>query len=184
MRANLKGLIALLVFSAAGTAAAQVKKPVAGATAPAGSAGVVARIIPVPPPPATVAVPNNGVFFVPPGSFLANVPVVALPDGRVFADFGRGFEQIVRGCGVGTAFITSVLPAPAQPAVIQPSVVQPPVVVTQPEPYNPPIAGQQIVSQPLNNMTGPQVVSGQSAIVNANACYALNDRGQLFVFRP
>ena len=40
-------------------------------------------------------------FFAPPGSFLANVPVVALPDGRVFADFGRGFEQIVRGCGCG-----------------------------------------------------------------------------------
>ena len=187
MRANLKGLIGLLVFSTAGTAAAQVNKPVATATPVTGSAGRVARVIASPPPPPpVVVVPGNGAFFVPPGSVLANVPVVALADGRVFADFGRGFgfEQIVRGCGSGTAFVTSVLPAPAQPAVIQPSVVQPPVVVTQPVPYNPPIAGQQIVSQPLNGMTGPQVISGQSVIVNANACWAVSERGQVFVFRP
>jgi hypothetical protein len=184
MRAKLKGLIALLVFSAAEVAAAQVvHKPVAGATTPTGPAGVVARIITTP-PPARVVIPGNGVFYVPPGSFLANVPVVALPDGRVFANFGRGFEQIVRGCGSGAAFVSSVQPAPAQPAVVQPTVVQPPVVVTQPLPYNPPIAGQQIVSQPLNGMTGAQVISGQSTIVNSTACWAVSERGQVFVFRP
>lgn len=181
MRANLKGFIALLVFSAAGTAAAQVvHKP-----APTSSASSAApRIVAVAPPPTVIVVPGNGVFYAPPGSFLANAPVVALPDGRVFADFGRGFEQIVRGCGGGGAFVTSVLPASVSPPVVQPSVVQPPVVVTQLPPYNPPIAGQQYGSQPLNNMTGPQVISGQSAIVNANACWARSEQGQVFVFRP
>jgi hypothetical protein len=186
MRANLKGLIALFVFSAVGSAAAQtVHKPAASATPANGSTGATAqRIAAIAPPPTVIVVPNNGVFFAPSGAFLANIPVIALPDGRVFADFGRGFEQIVRGCGSGTAFVTSVLPAPAQPAVIQPAVVQPPVVVTQPVPYNPPIAGQQIVSQPLNGMTGAQVIAGQSTIINPGACWALSERGQVFVFRP
>lgn len=178
MRRFLKSLIAIV--STAGAVSAQVvHKP-----APSSTGAPPARVAAVAPPPTVVVVPNGGAFFVPPGSYLANVPVVALPDGRVFADFGRGFEQIVRGCGTGTAFVTSVLPASPQPAVVQPSVVQPPVVVTQPLPYNPPVPGQQIVSQPLNGLTGAQVIAGQSMIVNSAACWALNDRGQVFVFRP
>lgn len=184
MRMNQLALVAAVVALAAPQVSAQAHKPSPPPSTNSATGTTAPRIAAVVPPPATIVVANNSVFFVPPGSYIANVPVVALPDGRVFADFGRGFEQVVRGCGSGTAFVTSVLPAPAQPAVIQPTVVQPPVVVTQPAPYNPPIAGEQTVYQPLNAMTGGQVIAGQSMIVNSAACWAVSDRGQVFVFRP
>jgi hypothetical protein len=182
MRANLIALIASLV---AGTAAAQEvhkseprPRPKAVVGAPAGTVAAIA------PPPTVVVTSRNASLFAPAGSFLGNVPVVVFPDGRVFVDFGRGFEQVVRGCPGNMALLSSVLPPPVQPTVVQPTVIQPPAVVTQPLPYNPPIAGQQLVAQPLTPTTAGQILAGESVIVNSNACWAVNGYGQVFVFRP
>jgi hypothetical protein len=112
------------------------------------------------------------------------MPVVIFPDGRVFAQFGNGFEQVVRGCPGGTAIISSVLPGPVQPRVVQPTVIQPPAVVTQPLPYNPPIPGQQLVAQPLDWTGASQILAGQTMIMSSTGCWAVNGYGQVFVYHP
>ncbi|HEU4787441.1 MAG TPA: hypothetical protein VFS57_08540 [Gemmatimonadaceae bacterium] len=67
----------------------------------------------------------------PPGSFLiGGVPVVVLSDGRMFADFGYGYEPITRGCGGAVLFVQSAA-IPVQPAVVQPTVAQPSAGVSE-----------------------------------------------------
>ena len=57
----------------------------------------------------------------PPGSFLiGGVPVVVLSDGRMFADFGYGYEPITRGCGGGALFVQSAA-IPAQSPTLSPT---------------------------------------------------------------
>jgi hypothetical protein len=55
------------------------------------------------------------------------VPLVLLTDGRAFADFGYGYEQVVEACGSHGAYGAQIVsPSGAsQPAVIQPTVSQP-----------------------------------------------------------
>src|SRR5215211_9315237 len=77
--------------------------------APAGS-----RIAGIAPPPAAPPAPHPGpvrqhhgrvsgpAFY---GTVPIVVPVVVFPDGRVFADFGAGYERVVSVCGTsGTGF--------------------------------------------------------------------------------
>jgi len=155
------------------------------------AAGVIAGI--APPPPTIVVVPGAtsvfgpGNFFgagggVAPGNFVfATIPVVVFPDGRVFADFGRGFEQVVRQCGV----VASVVVQPqagVQPTVVQPTVTQPGVGVSPTLPYTPPVPNQQTSSQQmLSRMPGP---GGQTVVVNSQACWAANGHGRVYVTRP
>src|SRR5436190_2019668 len=60
-----------------------------------------------------------------PGTFLTgSVPIIISPDGRVFANFGGGFEQVVTACGISNGIVV----ANAQSAgLVQPTVVQPTV---------------------------------------------------------
>src|SRR5215213_2694420 len=91
-------------------------------------------------PPAVAAAPaaperhhsrmNGPVFY-------GSVPVMIFPDGRVFADFGRGYERVVSVCGQSAMGFEPVIPNAGlvQPSVVQPTVVQPPVApqsATQP----------------------------------------------------
>lgn len=84
----------------------------------AGPKGTVAGIAP-PPPPAPVPQPQSSLFYPPPGQFLyGSIPVVVFPDGRVYADFGYGYEQITRNCAAQQYVQpnTAVQPLPVQPA--------------------------------------------------------------------
>ncbi len=73
--------------------------------------------------------------YFPNAGFVQNIPVVLLQDGRVFANFGYGYEQVIRTCspggfgsvssGYGASLVTGG-------GVVQPTVVQP--TATQPAP--------------------------------------------------
>ena len=156
------------------------------------AAGTVApRVAGIAPPPAAVLVVPNQQVFIPRGfSIVGNVPVVTLTDGRVFANFGNGFEQIVRNC---SALVTFVNPQVIQPAVVQPVVVQPVVlapsttVATQPIPpipYTQPWPNQATASQEMLAAAGQQALISQSTVINSTTCFSGNGQGQVFIARP
>ena len=100
--------------------------------------GRVAAIAPAPTPVVIVAGPafvggfQTGFLpsgFFPAAAFVQNFPVAILQDGRVFANFGFGFEQVVRACAVNGFATTVGVPTTgstiAQPIAIQPRVIQP-----------------------------------------------------------
>jgi hypothetical protein len=88
-----------------------------------------------PPPPIVTVAPRSLIrhgYYGYGGSYYGAarygpVPLVLLADGRAFADFGFGYEQIVEACGSHGAYSAQVVsPSGAnQPAVIQPTVSQP-----------------------------------------------------------
>ena len=107
------------------------------------------RVATIAPAPAPVVIVAPGAFFggfssavapfgfFPAATMVQNFPVVILPNGSVFANFGFGFEQVVRACavngigvttnaivGVPTTVSTIAQPIPVQPQVIQPAPVQ------------------------------------------------------------
>ena len=122
----------------------------------------------------------------PPGSFLiGGVPVIVLSDGRMFADFGYGYEPITRGCSGAVLYAQSVA-IPVQPAIIQPTVAQPSAGVTERLPYTPPVPAQQTASQQMLAQQGPSTVSAPASRTGfgANgACLGIDPRGQYVVAR-
>jgi hypothetical protein len=118
---------------------------------PAPVTGTVAGIAPAP-ASAPAKQESRGTHH---GAFVTGrVPVLVFPDGRVFADFGLGWEQVVRQCGLPVNYgIQPTQPsAPAQPVVSQPTVTQPaigpastlqPVQPAQPLQSNQQTAGSQ-----------------------------------------
>jgi hypothetical protein len=172
----------LLLALVAAPLSAQVvhTKPAASGGAAAGGANIAA-IAPAPQP--VYGVQSNN-FYVPPGMALyGNLPVVVLPDGRVFADFGRGYEQVIRSCASVVNTYGVVQPSPvAQPTVVQPTISQP--TIAQPMPYTPPVPNQQTASQQmLPQEANAQVLASQSALVNSQACWTGNGRGLVYVAR-
>jgi len=174
--AFLAGVIAAV--AAAPIAAQVVHTRAGGADGAAGSGANIAAIAPAPQP---IYLPARN-LYVPAGMALyGNLPVVVLTDGRVFADFGRGYEQVINSC---TSVVNySVFPTPVlQPAVVQPTVVQP--TITQPLPYNPTLPNQQTASQQmLQQQVNTQVFAGQSTVVNTQACWTGNGAGLVYVAR-
>jgi hypothetical protein len=142
-----------------------------------GSAGNIAAVAPAPQP--VYLAPGN--LFVPPGMALyGNLPVVVLTDGRVFADFGRGYEQVIRSCASVVNY--SAFPNPVvQPSVVQPTVVQP--TITQPLPYNPTLPNQQTASQQMLQQQSNAQLASQSTLVNSQACWTGNGAGLVYVAR-
>jgi hypothetical protein len=121
--------------------------------------------------------PNNAVVF-------ANIPAFVLPDGRVFANFGNGIQQIIRPCanvfgGVlntnGELFVSN-----AQPVVSQPVVIQPVAGASQPLPFTPNVPNQLTFSQQML----VQAIATGPVVVNTFSCFAANRVGQVFVTRP
>ncbi|MEP6491381.1 MAG: hypothetical protein ABJF01_01800 [bacterium] len=163
----------LIAFTVAAPALALGQRT---ASAPAGK---VAGIAPAPaqPAPANPNAPRRPVFF-------GNIPVVVLPDGRVFADFGRGFERVVRSCGVPVNFGAESPPGVVQPAVVQPSIAQPPVGASQPLPYTPAVPNQPTASQQMLPQAEQQAQASRSTVVNPNMCWSNDARGKVFVGRP
>jgi hypothetical protein len=122
--------------------------------------------------------PNNAVIF-------ANVPAFVLPDGRVFANFGNGIQQVIQPCLnvlTGTALNTSgnLFVNNAQPVVEQPVVIQPSAGASQPLPFTPNVPNQLTISQ---QMLVQALVTGP-IVVNTASCFAANRVGQVFVTRP
>ena len=108
------------------------------------------------------------------GFFSGFVPVIVAPDGRVFANFGVGFEEVVTACGMSAGIVsTSVLPSVIQPTVIQPSVVQPGIAPGA-LPFTPPV--------PIPETASQQMLQAQQQVGLSNrACWSSDGHGQVFV---
>ena len=173
-------------------AAAQVvhtpRQPAASAPvrSAAGTAVAPTRIAVVAPPQQFVFVnATQSLLFPATTSLFFSLPMFVLPDGRVFANFGNGFEQIVRPCSaffpVVSAFQPVVQTTVVQPVVVQPVPGQP---TAQPVLYTPPVPNQTTASQVMLSVAQQQTLATQSTLINSQACWATNSNGQLFVARP
>jgi len=142
-------------------------------------AGTTGRIAGIAPPP----VVTRPVFV--PGTFLTgSVPIIISPDGRVFANFGGGFEQVITPCGASTGIVVTNIQSPGvfQPTVVQPSVAQP-GIVAGPLPFTPAVPNQQTASQQMLGQTAAPVQTQQQVVVGNRACWWNDGRGQVFVGR-
>ena len=97
--------------------------------------GAPARVAGIAPSPPVAAIPGTSLVLTAPAA--AGGPlVVLLPDGRLFANFGRGYEQVAQPCGF-TPYVDDgygaygtglpVVQGPPQSGAVQPAVVQPTV---------------------------------------------------------
>ena len=117
------------------------------------------------------------------GSFRYDVPILLMGDGRVFADFGRGWESVSRSCALPPAPMSSQIVSPSglqQPVVVQPTVTQPTAPGVQRLPYTPPVPAQQTPSQQMAAQGGrlPEAnVLGQS-------CWTRAQDGRIVVTQP
>ncbi len=166
-----------VAFVTTSPAAAQHIK--ARPAAPA-SSGRVAGIAPAP----QVIVVQPG--FVQPGfvspaiPFYGSVPVVVFPDGRVFANFGYGYEQVVTACGAspGVVVVQNFDQSVIQPSVVQPTIAQP--SINTPMPYTPSVPAQQTESQRMLGQQARAVQNGQAYPIS-RGCWSRDTRGQVFV---
>jgi hypothetical protein len=159
-------------------ACALVASPSRASAQTSGSAPRIAGIAPAPAPttpPGRADGHRGPVFF-------GRVPVVILNDGRVFADFGRGFEQVVRPCGVPVNFGAESAPVVQQPGVVQPAVTQPAIGSSQVQPYTPPVPNQMTGSQQM--LQAQQLQASKSTVVNSQMCWSNDAHGRVFVGRP
>jgi hypothetical protein len=104
-------------------------------------------------------------------------------DGRVFADFGRGWEAVSRSCSLPMGYSSSQVVSPSglqQPLIVQPTVTQPTAAGVQRLPYTPPVPAQQTPSAQMAQNGGrlPEAnVAGQS-------CWARAQDGRILVAQP
>jgi hypothetical protein len=142
-----------------------------------------ARIAGIAPPPAAAPVNPPSNFGASGPVFFANIPVVVFADGRVFADFGFGYEQVVRSCTLPVSYGSQFVPnaTPVQPSVVQPTVVQPSIAASpQTVPYSQPVPAQQTASQQM----AVQNTQPAARVVNTQSCWAVGTTGRVFVGRP
>ena len=176
MRVITSGLLA--VTTAASLASAQRTQHAPTSTTGA-AAPRIATITPAPAPPQQ-AYPRR---FYGHGGFRDDLPILLMADGRVFADFGRGFEQVVRSCALPTGYSTAQIVSPSgphQPVVVQPSVIQPAPAGVERMPYTPPVPAQQTPSQQMAEGGGqlaPRSFGSQS-------CWAMSQTGRIFIAQP
>jgi len=118
-----------------------------------------------------------------PGPFLTgSVPIIVSPDGRVFANFGGGFEQVVTACGMSNGIVVTQSAGLVQPTVVQPTVSQP-GIVAGPLPFTPAVPNQQTASQQMLGQAAAPVQGQQQIVVGNRACWSTDGRGQVFVGR-
>jgi hypothetical protein len=113
-----------------------------------------------------------------------NMPVLVLNDGRVFADFGLGWEQVVRSCTLPVEYGIPGISTPSliQPAVAQPTVTQPTIGPTSVAwPSQPPVPAQ-AASQQVQTQNGQPVQA--AATTATQSCWAIGPSGRVFVGRP
>ena len=142
---------------------------------------------------------NSGSSFARPLTFLfGNIPVTVFRDGRVFADFGLGWEEVTRSCtlpasygvyGVPASYGVYGVPGLSAPSLIQPVALQPTPIqpAIQPTPTPWPTPPPPSVSLPPN-YAQTQAQNGLAVEYTprpgGQACWAIGPAGQVFIGRP
>ena len=174
MRISTYAIIAVLTGASVASAQRVVHKP----SATAGAAPRIATIAPPPRPRPSQGYAHRFHGY----GFRSDLPILLMADGRVFADFGRGFEQIVRSCALPTGYSTTQIVSPSglqQPTVVQPTVTQPAVPGVERLPYTPPVPAQQTVSQQMAEQG--RLIPQES--LASQSCWALS-QGRIVVGQP
>jgi len=171
-------------FAVAAPLSAQVvhTRTTTGRVAGTTTTGENALQTPAAPPPTFIIVAGEQLLTPPiEGTVIfANIPAFVLLDGRVFANFGRGIEQVVRPCGAILNSMYGMFYNPDQPVVEQPTVVQPTPGATQPPPFQPSIPNE----PPFSQQVLVQALAMGPVPVNPYSCWAANRVGKVFVTRP
>lgn len=182
MRASHVILVVVLIAGTALDASAQSRR-----VAPrAGPIGGMAS----PPPPSVPRIqqPPYGSQYdhVPYGSeqygspVIGSVPVALMPDGRIYADFGYGYEPVIRSCAAATSAI-QVSPAPqySPPAYTTPTYTLPS--------YAPPTHQQPSGMQSMSSPTAYGQRSAMRLRTSANpvipSCWVTDAYGRVVVVR-
>ena len=170
MRASIYSLF--VGATAASIASAQRTQHTQPTTAPR-----VAMIAPAPQTP-----PSNPRSFYGHHGFRDDLPILWLSDGRVFANFGRGFEQIARSCAISSGFSSPPIVSPSglqQPVVVQPTVTQPSIASVPRLPYTPPVPAQQTASQQMAEQGSRNLGENRAS----QSCWA-QQNGRIFIAEP
>jgi hypothetical protein len=121
------------------------------------------------------------------------VPVVVGNDGRVFADFGFGYERVLRSCSAtqtaaavasSASGVPSYLPQPFTPPAYAPPVYTPPTYSPPSAPSTPHAATAgataAIAPSPAQAATSTQSVTSERARA---ACWTTSSQGKIVVIR-
>ena len=145
---------------------------------------VSGRVAGIAPAPAQAPM-NSGSSFAAPLTFLfGNIPVTVFRDGRVFADFGLGWEEVARSCTLPVSYGVPGISAPPliQPVVLQPTPIQPaiqPTSVPWPTPAPVTLPANYAQAQAQNGLPVQYV-----ARTGTQACWAIGPAGQVFIGHP
>lgn len=112
------------------------------------------------------------------------VPVVVTNDGRVFADFGRGYEQVLRSCAAQYGATMSTAPqAYGAQTYTLPTYTLPSYGSQQRLPYTPPAPAQLTESEKMAQSV--QGGGGQgSPAQGAPVCWTTDTQGRVIVVQP
>ena len=138
------------------------------------------RIAGIAPPPAIA--PANPSSSLGPQTlvWLTNIPIFVFADGRVFADFGYGYEHVARSCALSLSYVLTN-GIPLQPTVVQPSVVQPSVPTST---LTLPATQPPITPTVTQLTTAPSTPPAEGVSLNSQACWAVDNSGRVFIGRP
>lgn len=140
------------------------------------------RVAAIAPAPAPQATPPRHSYYGH-GGFRSDLPILMMADGRIFADFGRGWERVSRSCSLPSGYTGTQIVSPSglqQPVVVQPTVTQPTAPGVERLPYTPAVPAQQTGSQQIAAQGGrlPEApAAGQS-------CWARAQDGRIVVTQP
>jgi len=110
---------------------------------------------------------------------VGSVPVVLMPDGRIYADFGYGYEPVIRSCTVSAPVAYAAPPAQYSP----PAYATPTYNVPS---YNPPAYNQPAATSSTSSQMGGQVASRRlrnSTDPVTPACWLTDAYGRAVVLR-
>jgi hypothetical protein len=161
-----------------------VMSALAASAAQAQSKPRVAGIAPPPPAQTTAGAANSSSVM------YGSVPVLVTADGRIYANFGYGYEQVIRSCGFHPAASSTPAYRPSnvpsnQSAGAQPSTTPP---TYQPSTFGPgntqPAPAQPTESERMlpQGYAPPNAGAGQQR-AGSTACYTTDPRGQIIVIR-
>jgi hypothetical protein len=151
----------------------------------------IAGIAPAPPaPPPSIQPPGSSISpgtIAPPGDYpvaAGVVPVIVTADGRVYADFGWGYEQVIRQCAQTITYVAQT-PAttaagasqPAPPAYKTPTYTTP----TYSTPAYSPGVTATTPARPTTGISAPSNPSAPSSLGSA-ACW-INSSGRTLIIR-
>lgn len=166
----------VMVGSTAGDAGAQARD--GQWRLPPQGGGSTRRATSPPPSQPTVVIVTPGapapVYYEPVRRYpvaYAVIPAILMSDGSVWANFGFGYEPVVRPCAAAFVSGSRVI---ASNGVVLSQAPQPPT-------YTQPVPSQMTASQQLlpSNRSGPVVVSNAARV----ACFSRDAVGRVYVYR-